>query len=149
MTLSRLNANHVRSEDRLLLRISTQQDEEYRLWLAQLVTTALLVRCGELLQQSLASELPPAEASAVSEFRQEALQDEQKAGGFQPARRLSLGTEPPLVVNAHPSATANSTPSSCGWRRGANSAWRCCSIGYSSQPRGGLAPPPRGKAQRQ
>lgn len=99
MTLSQLNANHIRSEDRLLLRISTSQDEEYRLWLTRLVTGELIADCSERLLQSLAPGLPPAVAAALSGFRQDAMQGTLQAGGFQPARRLPLGTEPQLVTS--------------------------------------------------
>lgn len=100
MTLSQLNANHVRSEDRLLLRISTSQDEEYRLWLTRLVTGELIADCSEQLRDTLAPGLPAAVAMAVSEFRQESMQGTLKPGGFQPARRLPLGTEPQLVTGS-------------------------------------------------
>ena len=98
MSIAQLNASHVRSQDRLLLRINTTQDEEYRLWLTRLLTGALLARSSELLQQAIAQETSPTTAAALSEFRQEAMQGELKAGGFQPARRLPLGAEPQLVA---------------------------------------------------
>lgn len=98
MSISQLNASHVRSEDRLLLRINTPQDEEYRLWLTRLVTGDLLSRSSELLQQAIAQELHAAKAAALSQFGQDAMQGELKTGGFRPARRLPLGAEPQLVT---------------------------------------------------
>ena len=110
MSILQFNVSHSKTEDRLLLRLTTREDQEYRLWLTRLLTRELLGHLHLALEAPApATPTTPAEANpgqparagttapAHSPFAQE----------FRPARHLPLGSEPILVVGHHIEAHRN------------------------------------------
>jgi hypothetical protein len=118
MTIRQLNASHSKTEDRLLLRLTTREDEEFRLWLTRRLTQELLAHLRALLHPppdsnpdtgrtpptgATASEQPGAVAAngaAPPQPPAAAAADQHSAftQNFQPGRNLPLGAEPVLVV---------------------------------------------------
>ena len=61
--LRQINVSYIDKEDRLLLRISTSEEQEYRLWCTRRFTRLLLDRFDDLFQQEVAAKVsvpPPA-----------------------------------------------------------------------------------------
>ena len=73
--LRQLNVTYVDVQDRLLLKVSTSEDEEYRVWCTRRFTRLLLER----LEDSFQEEMPAATAEAVPEpVRREVAQMQHK-----------------------------------------------------------------------
>ena len=61
--LRQINVSYVDKEDRLLLRVSTSVESEYRLWCTRRFTNLLLDRFDKIFQQEVARTVPaPADA---------------------------------------------------------------------------------------
>lgn len=56
--LRQINVSYIDKEDRLLLRVSTSVDSEYRLWCTRRFTRLLLDRFDKLFQQEVAVSVP-------------------------------------------------------------------------------------------
>ncbi|MCZ6830900.1 MAG: hypothetical protein O7F73_15190 [Gammaproteobacteria bacterium] len=56
--LRQINVSYIDKEDRLLLRVSTSVDSEYRLWCTRRFTKLLLDRFDDLFQQEVAVTVP-------------------------------------------------------------------------------------------
>ncbi len=73
--LRQLNVTYVDVQDRLLLKVSTSEDEEFRVWCTRRFTRLLLERLEDSFQQ----EMPAATAEAVPEpVRREVAQMQHK-----------------------------------------------------------------------
>lgn len=97
MSLRQLNASYVADEDRVMLRLTTQAKDEYRLWLTRAVVLQLLPQLKEAAVQLLAQKGVVQEADAVADFKQQALEQSVKFAPFKPGMQLPLGPEPVLV----------------------------------------------------
>jgi hypothetical protein len=56
--LRQINVSYIDKEDRLLLRVSTSEDSEYRLWCTRRFTRLLLDRFDSLFEQDVAVTVP-------------------------------------------------------------------------------------------
>lgn len=103
MSIRQLNANYVPEEDRVMLRFTTDTDEEYRLWLTRAVVGALLQQTQALSVKALEQQHSVHQAEAVAQFKQQTLQQTATYTQFEGAARFPLGAEPVLVkaVQAH------------------------------------------------
>ncbi|MDH4481844.1 MAG: hypothetical protein QE279_03960 [Rhodoferax sp.] len=97
MSIRQLNASYVPEEDRVLLRFTTDTQEEYRLWLTRAVVGALLEQSEGLVIKSLEGNHSVHQAKAVAQFRQQTLQQTVSYTQFVGAARFPLGAEPSLV----------------------------------------------------
>lgn len=97
MSIRQLNANYVPDEDRVMLRFTTDTDEEYRLWLTRAVVGALLQQTQALAVKALEQQHNVHQAKAVAQFKQQALQQTTTYTQFEGAARFPLGAEPALV----------------------------------------------------
>lgn len=97
MSIRQLNANYVPDEDRVMLRFTTDTQEEYRLWLTRAVVGALLQQTQALAVKALEQQHSVHQAKAVAQFKQQALQQTATYTQFEGAARFPLGAEPVLV----------------------------------------------------
>jgi hypothetical protein len=98
MGIQQINASYVADEDRVLLRLSTSADEEYRLWLTRAWLLKFLDVSTEAAVISLAQNHPVAQAQKIAEFQEEAMANKETfAQAFKPAPQTPLGKEPKLV----------------------------------------------------
>jgi len=97
MSIRQLNANYVPEEDRVMLRFTTDKQEEYRLWLTRSVVGALLEHTQVLAVKALEQQVSVHQAKAVAQFKQQALQQTATYTQFEGATRFPLGADPVLV----------------------------------------------------
>ena len=98
MGIQQINASYVADEDRVLLRLSTSADEEYRLWLTRALLLKFLDVSTEAAVTSLAQKHPVAQAQKIAEFQEEVMADKETfAQPFKPAPQTPLGEDPKLV----------------------------------------------------
>lgn len=98
--ISQLQMSYSAEEDRILLRLNTTGDEEFRFWLtrryAQLLVRAL--KAHRAADPDVSTQVTPDAKKAVQEFKQEAAQEK---GDFEkpfaPSEAFPLGSEPLLA----------------------------------------------------
>jgi hypothetical protein len=101
MNISQLNGTYVAPEDRILLRVSTDAGEEFRLWLTRATTGQLLGAIHGAAARAIAEKYPPELAQTVAEFEQQAVQAETRFDRqYLPGATLPLGNAPALVLRA-------------------------------------------------
>lgn len=99
MGIKQLNGGYVPAEDRILLRVSTDEGQEFRFWLTRPVTARLLAANRTLAARAVAHKFPPQVAQTVHEFEQQAVAQQTKLDDtFQPGTSFPLGEAPSLVV---------------------------------------------------
>ena len=97
MSIRQLNASYVPDEDRVMLRFTTDTDDEYRLWLTRAVVASLIQQTQALAVKALERQHNVTQARAVAQFKQQALQQTASYTQFEGAARFPLGAEPVLV----------------------------------------------------
>lgn len=97
MSIRQLNATYVHEEDRVLMRLTTLGNEEYRLWLTRATVGVLLHQTESLAIHKLARDPHIAHAPVVAKLQQQALAQGVQYAQFESASRLPLGAEPVLV----------------------------------------------------
>ena len=105
MSIKQLNASYLLNEDRILLRLNTADNSEYRLWMTRRVTLFILVASQHLLAKKLEQEHSPEAAKALNAFEQEAILEASKmanagAQEYVPGNHFPLGFYPLLVMEA-------------------------------------------------
>ncbi|MBU3557634.1 hypothetical protein ICN18_08325 [Polynucleobacter sp. Ross1-W9] len=106
MTIQQFNANYLVHDDRLLFRINTINDEEYRFWFTRRVTVFILTATRHLLSKNLEKQHTPEAAKEIVQFGQEAAKVGQTGSDgklsalpFKPASIYPVGTDPILVMD--------------------------------------------------
>jgi hypothetical protein len=104
MGIKQVNATYLVNEDRILLRINTPEEAEYRLWITRRVGLFILAAATRLLTQKLEQTHTAETAKAIDAFEKEALVDASKntnltATEYQSGIQFPLGSEPILVMN--------------------------------------------------
>jgi hypothetical protein len=112
MSIKQLNASYLLNEDRILLRLNTQDHVEYRLWLTRRVTLFILAASTHLLTKKLEKVHSPETAKAVNEFQKTALLEAAKtanagAQNYEAGTQFPIGFDPLLVMDASCSLTKN------------------------------------------
>jgi hypothetical protein len=112
MAIKQLNASYLLSEDRILLRLNTQDQVEYRLWLTRRVTLFILAASTHLLTKKLEQAHSPDTAKAVNEFQKNAILEASKtanagAQNYEAGTQFPIGFDPLLVMDASCSLTKN------------------------------------------
>jgi len=106
MTIKQFNASYLIHDDRLLFRINTVDDSEYRFWMTRRIVLFILAATNHLFSKKLEESHTPEAAKAMIEFGQEAA----KAGQtdtegkltelpHQPASKYPIGVDPILVMD--------------------------------------------------
>jgi hypothetical protein len=97
MSIAQVSVSYSKAEDRLLLRMNTRQDREFRLWLTRLLAGQLISQLHQALTEATGNAHSPELARTLSEFRQSATEQSARFTEFKPARLLPLGSTPLLV----------------------------------------------------
>ena len=99
MGIRQINGTYIPTEDRIVLRVSTDAGEEFRLWLTRPVTAQLLAAIRTIAARTIAQKFPPQVAQTVTEFEQQAVAQQTKLDDqFVPGATFPLGEAPALVV---------------------------------------------------
>ena len=112
MAIKQVNAAYLFNEDRILLRINTPEEAEYRFWITRRVAHFILAATTHLLTKQLEKNHAPDAAKAIDTFEKEALVETSKLTNTSPAEYQSgihfpLGAEPILVMNVSCSLLQN------------------------------------------
>lgn len=97
MSIRQINASYVADEDRVMLRLTTLTNEEYRLWLTRAVVGGLMQQTEALAVKKLTRNHKVQHAQAVAQLQQQVLQQNASFTQFEGASRLPLGADPVLV----------------------------------------------------
>ena len=100
MIIQKINGTYLADQDRILLRMSSNQQEELRLWITRRTCIDLLAKIVETSVKSVGNEhkVLPSSAKVIDNFNQETLSktlDYQVP--FEPKNKLPLGHEPILI----------------------------------------------------
>jgi len=98
MIFQQVNASYIDDEDRLLLRISTTDFDEFRLWMTRRLCLNLLIETESLSINNLSQKHSELSAKTIDSFNQETL--EKKINfetSYTPKNKLPFGAEPVLV----------------------------------------------------
>lgn len=121
MGIRQLNGGYVPAEDRILLRVSTDAGEEFRFWLTRPVTAHLLAANRTIAARAVAKKFSPQIAQTVTEFEQQAVQQQTKLDDqFQPGTNFPLGEAPALVVKLSLTPVENGVSVDLGMPNGVN-----------------------------
>lgn len=106
MTIKQFNASYLIPDDRLLFRISTVDDSEYRFWMTRRVVLFILAATNHLLYKKLEERHTPEAAIEMMKFGQEvATAGQTDAEGklieipYQAANKYPIGVDPILVMD--------------------------------------------------
>jgi hypothetical protein len=97
MSIKQLNASYVAEEDRVVMRITTTDDNEYRLLLTRAMVRDMLGLVRQLHLAQAVRQHPAPLAADIAEFKQQAQLNHAKFTEFEPASRLPLGDQPLMV----------------------------------------------------
>lgn len=101
MRLRQLRIDYVQEQDRLLLRIATDDESELRFWLTRRYVKGLwpaLLKMAELIGSARAHADPEARKALVEFEHQKAVSQADFATPYRSAKNLPLGAEPLLVT---------------------------------------------------
>ena len=112
MTIKQLNATYLVNEDRILLRLNTPEEAEYRLWITRRVSLFILAASTHLLTKYLEQTHTAETAKAIDAFEKEALVEASKIANaapneYQSGIQFPLGSEPILVMDVSCSLLQN------------------------------------------
>lgn len=99
MSIKQFNASYLVNEDRILFRLSTHDDAEYRLWFTRRVTLFILAATSHLLTQQLEKTHSSGVAKAISEFDKQSMK-ERSADHMMNAKTFVSGTHFPIGADA-------------------------------------------------
>lgn len=117
MTIKQFNASYLAPDDRLLFRLNTVNDEEFRFWFTRRITIFILSATNHLMIKSLEQAHSPEAAKAMKEFGEKGVvlknepslkasigephdqSSEKEAAVYQPASQYPLGADPVLVID--------------------------------------------------
>ena len=100
MSIKQLNASYVAEEDRVVLRITTTDDNEYRLLLTRAMVKDLLGLVRHVQLDQAVRQHPTPLAAEIAEFKQQVQLNNATFTEFEPASRLPLGDQPLMVRKA-------------------------------------------------
>jgi hypothetical protein len=106
MTIKQFNASYLIHDDRLLFRINTVDDSEYRFWFTRRVTLFILNGTSHLFARQLEQQHTPEAAKAIIQFGQELAKEGQTTSDgklaelpLQPVSNYPIGVDPVLVMD--------------------------------------------------
>ncbi len=106
MIPEQLNGTYFAEEDRLMLKIRTRDEAEYRLWLTRLITQKILAVIEKISIKSIEAStknkaLPKNVVETMDEMRQKNIESQTDLSQkYQSTAKLPLGAEPVLITNA-------------------------------------------------
>jgi len=105
MTIKQFNATYLAPDDRILFRMNTVEDTEYRFWFTRRVTLFILSATRHLLLKGLEQTHSPQAAQAMAAFNQEAIKVNSngesvfKGHVYQTGSHYPLGADPILIMD--------------------------------------------------
>ena len=108
MSIKQLSAVYDAKQDRVMFRLTTKDENEYRLWLTRSLVRHVLALAKHISVVELEKIHPLAHAGAISEFNQQMNNSKAKFTDFEPAQNHPLGEEPVLVEKAEIKFSASS-----------------------------------------
>jgi len=121
MGIKQLNGGYVPAEDRILLRVSTDANEEFRFWLTRPITAHLLSANRTIAARVAAQKFTPQVAQTVTDFEQQAVAQQTKLDDeFVPGSAFPLGEAPALVVKITLTPIENGVSLDLGMPNGMN-----------------------------
>jgi hypothetical protein len=108
MQLKQINCEYSQIEDRLLVRINTTDNQEYKIWFSRLITKTILGGTRHLSKIQLEKIAPKETAEAIAEFKYEAAKETTKLDQpfEQPTTTIfPFGNEPVVAHNVTITAT--------------------------------------------
>lgn len=106
MIPEQLNGTYFAEEDRVMLKIRTKDDAEYRLWLTRLITQKILAVIEKISIKSIEAStkhkgLSKNVVETMDEMRQKNIESQTDLSQkYQSTANLPLGAEPALITNA-------------------------------------------------
>jgi len=103
MKPTQLNGIYYAEEDRVMLRINSMDQAEYRFWLTRLMMQNMLNAIEKISIKNIAHTIPSKTLSqavieVIDEMQQKAIETETDlTKPFQPAQKLPLGADPKLI----------------------------------------------------
>ncbi len=98
MIFQQIKASYIADEDRLLLRISTANFEEFRLWMTRRLCLYLLLEIESLSINILTEKHSELSAKTIDSFNQETLEKQINFDtNYTPINKLPFGAEPVLI----------------------------------------------------
>ena len=98
MIFELVNASYVADEDRLMLRINTSNQEEFRLWLTRRLCLDLIIKIENLSLQDLNQKHTKVESKTIDSFNQERLEQQINFNTpYNPKSTLPFGAMPILI----------------------------------------------------
>jgi hypothetical protein len=112
MSIKQFNGAYLLSEDRILFRFNTQNQEEYRLWFTRRVTLFILAASAHLLAKKLEQKHSPDAAKALNAFEKETILESAQASetqsqAYEAGLHFPLGFDPILVMDVTCALTMN------------------------------------------
>ena len=100
MSIKQINASYLLQEDRILLRINTENKDEFDFLLTRRVTLFILAATEHLVEKQLEQRHDPATAKAVADFEKKNLVNkDQQSPDFETGEAYPLGNQPILVLD--------------------------------------------------
>jgi hypothetical protein len=110
MSIKQINASYLLAEDRILLRVSTNDEAEYRFWFTRRVTLFILQAAQQLLIRKLEGQHEKKTAEAIAEFDRMQTQAQLQSPAdvkdlvtaqtnYLPGNHFPLGSDPLLVMD--------------------------------------------------
>lgn len=99
MSIKQFNGTYHPREDRLLVRLNTPNDEEFKLWMTRRLALHLIHFCEQFALKQLSTKHSPTIVKDMDEFEQQTLK--QKADfstAYSPSQKLPLGDLPILIT---------------------------------------------------
>ena len=99
MALKQFSGQYMPEADRLLLRLSTDQGDEYRLLITRRIAKLMLAKHQEKSLDLVAHNTSPTASKEVLAFKQESMRQKTNwKQAFEPSKQLPLGEKPLLVA---------------------------------------------------
>jgi hypothetical protein len=99
MSIQQFNGEWVAKEDRMLIRINTSNDEEFRFWFTRLILKNLLQGAHQVRMKALEQTHAPEVAQVLEAFQQQTVAQQVKfEKNFKEGAQKPLGEEPALVT---------------------------------------------------
>lgn len=100
MSIKQFNGSYMPNEDRLMFRLNTSEDDEYRFWFTRRVTLFILAATEHLVEKKLEQTHEKPAAKAIAQFQQESVKEQTKfTADYIPASKYPIGADPVLVMD--------------------------------------------------
>jgi hypothetical protein len=98
--IKQINGKYLPQQDRLLIRIKTRNEEEYRLFFTRRVTQTVVKAFQEFNLIKVKNSDPRLNTKEIEDFRRDAVQQSITSGGsYASGTHLPLGESPKLICN--------------------------------------------------